>query len=93
MDDELSARFLAALWRLQDEAGLTNAQLARDLGCKRSYISRVQAVDRRSNISYGFALRAARRFPELRLLLDPDVLEIISRVTTIQGAPQEGGQR
>ena len=92
MGEEISAQFLAALWRLQDEAGLTNAQLARDLGCKRSYLSRVKAGGRKSNISYEFALRAARRFPELRQLLSPDVLDVTSSVTTISGESQEGGR-
>lgn len=81
MGEELSAQFLAELWRLQEEAGLTNAQLARDLGCKRSYLSRVKAGGRKSNISYEFALRAARRFPELKPLLDPVVLEIEKETT------------
>ena len=83
MTDDLSARFLRLLWLEQRRAGLSSAQLARLIGCKRSYLSRLHHTTR-AHLSFEFVARAARCFPTLAVfvtgvvLLDTDIVPIIS---------------
>lgn len=69
MNPEQSEAFLARLWELQDEAGLSKRGLARELGVSRAYIQMLRSGKRGSHLSANFALLAAARFPELRVLL------------------------
>lgn len=68
MTTETTREFLQRLWALQAEAGVTNAQLARILGCGASYVRHLKA-GRRKVIGLRIALAAARRFPELGVFL------------------------
>ena len=89
MNDDLSARFLRLLWLEQKRAGLSSAQLARLIGCKRSYLSRVQHSTR-AHLSFEFVARAARCFPTLAVFVTSVVLADIDRIRTITDA-SEGG--
>lgn len=98
MGSELSEVFLQHLWRLQAEAGISDAELARRMGHERSYISRLKSeTDKTRNVSLSFAVRAVRLFPELRGVLDSflpqEVSEFTESLGTLTDAPQEGGQR
>ena len=88
MNDDLSARFLRLLWLEQQRLGLSSAQLARLIGCKRSYVSRVQHSTR-AHLSFEFVVRAARCFPTLALFVSSVVLGDITSLRTITDA--EGG--
>jgi transcriptional regulator with XRE-family HTH domain len=89
MNDDLSARFLRLLWLEQQRAGLSSAQLARLIGCKRSYVSRVQHSTR-AHLSFEFVARAARCFPTLALFVSSVVLADIETFRTITDASEEG---
>lgn len=97
MGSELSATFLRALWVEQAEAGISDAQLARDLGCDRAYISRLKGdANRPSNISMEFAVRAGTRFPALRVLLNsffPDEMsKVDGETTTLNNTTEDEGR-
>lgn len=89
MNDDLSARFLRLLWFEQQRAGLSSAQLARLIGCKRSYLSRLHHSTR-AHLSFEFVARAARCFPTLALFVSSVVLADIERIRTITDASEEG---
>ena len=89
MNDDLSARFLRLLWLEQQRLGLSSAQLARLIGCKRSYVSRVQHSTR-AHLSFEFVARAARCFPTLALFVSSVVLADRDTFRTITDA-SEGG--
>jgi plasmid maintenance system antidote protein VapI len=65
MSEEVTRAFLVRLWELQAEAGISNADLARRLGCHPSYIRHLKIGDRK-RIGLDIALNAAKIFPELR---------------------------
>lgn len=75
MTEEITARFLDRLWQLQEQAGLTNAALARLLGCDASYIRHLKA-GRRRRLGLNIALAATRRFPELLVFLLTEELPV-----------------
>lgn len=66
----LSQRFLAALWREQDAAGLTYGQLAHLLGADQSNLKgmREGKAGRGKRVTLDLAERAMDRFPSLRSL-------------------------
>lgn len=78
MSDEQAAAFLARLLEIQGELGLNNARFAREIGATPSHISHLRAGRKGQRISLAFALRAARRFPELRAFFLGDDLPIIT---------------
>lgn len=88
-NNDLSARFLRLLWLEQRRAGLSSAQLARLIGCKRSYVSRIQNSTR-AHLSFEFVVRAARCFPTLALFVSSVVLADMSTFRTITDASKEG---
>ena len=79
MNDDLSARFLRLLWFEQQRVSLSSAQLARLIGCKRSYLSRLHHSTR-AHLSFEFVARAARCFPTLALFVSSVVLADIERI-------------
>ena len=89
MSNDLSARFLRLLWVEQQRAGLTSARLAREIGCKRSYLSRLHHSTR-AHLSFEFVARAARCFPTLALFVSSVVLADIDTFRTITDATEEG---
>ncbi len=88
MPPELAEAFLARLWELQAEQGLSGSALARDLGVSPGYISRMKRGARGHRLSLNFAHRATQRFPELALFLTSD-LPIITDRAIISSAPEE----
>lgn len=98
MDERTAADFLARLWRLQSDARLSDAALARTLGYDPSYICLLK-LGRRSNPSLEFVMAAARRFPPLTGFLLPSELRVSNTaVPTVNddAAPAggaEGGKR
>ncbi len=89
MSNDLSARFLRLLWLEQKRAGLSSAALARLIGCKRSYLSRLHHSTR-AHLSFEFVARAARCFPTLALFVSSVVLADIDTFRTITDT-SEGG--
>lgn len=75
MSEEVTRAFLARLWELQAEAGMSNAELSRRLGCHPSYIRHLKIRDRR-RIGLDIALNAASLFPELRRFFLPTELPV-----------------
>lgn len=65
MSEEITQQFLARLWELQAEAGVSNTELALILGCSPSYIRHMKAGRKGKRIGLHIALAAVRRFPEL----------------------------
>ena len=79
MSEEQAAALLARLLAVQQELGLTDTQLARELGLRHGgYIARLRAGQKGRRLTLAFALRAAGRFPELRVFLLPTDLPIIT---------------
>lgn len=89
MSNDLSARFLRLLWLEQQRAGLNSAQLARLIGCKRSYLSRLRHSTR-AHLSFEFVVRAARCFPTLAVFVTGVVLLDTEVVSIISDASEEG---
>ena len=69
MSEENTRQFLARLWELQDASGISNAELARTLGCSPSYIRHMKAGRKGRRIGLHIALAAVRRFPDLGVFL------------------------
>lgn len=82
MSTTREATFLKRLSELQQDAGMTDADLARAMGVDQSLISRVKRSDP-PTFGIKFALGACDRFPELRFLLFPDVPILTSDVPVL----------
>jgi hypothetical protein len=93
MSEEVTRKFLARLWALQAEAGLSNAELAERIGCDASYISHLRAWRRRRRLGLDIALGAASVFPELRAFFLPSDFPVSNTdVPTGNESPVEGQQ-
>jgi transcriptional regulator with XRE-family HTH domain len=75
MTEEMTRRFLTRLWELQADAGLTNAELARRLGCSASYIHHIKTgrPGRGKSLGLNLVLAAVSLFPELNSFLVADL--------------------
>lgn len=73
MPEDVTRQFLARLWELQAEAGLSNGQLARLLGCSPSYVSHLRAGRRGRQVGLTLTLAAIRRFPDLGVFLTSEL--------------------
>lgn len=80
MSEETTKEFLARLWELQAEAGISNADLARRLGIHPSYVRHMKAGRRGKQIGLDLAVRAATLFPELRRFFLPSELPVSNTV-------------
>lgn len=76
MDGETTKAFLMRLWELQSEAGISNADLARRLGCDPSYIRHMKAGRKGGRIGLDIAMKASALFPELRRFFLPSELPV-----------------
>lgn len=73
MDTEArTLAFLQRLWELQAEAGLTDAVLARRMGVDQALVCRAKR-DKPRTVGSKFLLGAGSVFPELGLLLFPEL--------------------
>lgn len=88
MPPEVASAFLARLWELQAEHGLTGAALARELGISEPYLSRLKRGIRGQRLSVNFVHRAVQRFPELAFFLTSG-LPIIKDDSIIRSATEE----
>ncbi len=73
MSEETTRKFLERLWMLQEQAGLTNTQLARLIGASPSYVAHLKAGHRGKRLGLRYALMAVEQFPELRVFLTADL--------------------
>lgn len=73
MPEEITRQFLARLWELQADAGLSDAALARRLEVHRTYISHMKSGRKGRRLTMDFALRAIREFPPLAVFLTPEI--------------------
>ncbi len=76
--------FLAKLWEMQAEAGLSDAALARDMGVSHSHVSRAKHDPTRV-FGVKFLLGACDRFPELAFFLSRDIPDGIGTMTNGTG--------
>lgn len=84
MDTEARMQtFLARLWELQADAGLTDADLARQMGVDQALISRAKR-DHPKTVGSKFLLRAGTVFPELGFLLFPDLSNITTDMSPVK---------
>ncbi len=67
------ATFLARLWEIQGQRGLTDAALADLIGIDRPYMSRLKSGLRGQRPSARLVLSIVRAFPELGVFLGSDV--------------------
>ncbi len=91
MNEETTREFLQRLWQAQDDAGVSNAELARRLECDASYITHLR-LGRRDYPKLGaaFVLNAARHFPDLRsFLLPAELLVGNTSVPTNHGGTEQ----
>ncbi len=82
MSKEVTLAFLKRLWELQAEAGMSNAEVARILGCSPSYIRHMKA-----------GRNAAQRFPELRSFFLPSELPVGNTDVLAGNESAEEGQQ
>ena len=80
MADHREHNFLAALWRLQEEAGLSDSELARTLSVHYSLISHTKAGRRR--LGRKLILAAVEQFPSLGSLLSLNVPVVTNELPT-----------
>lgn len=72
MTEATTTQFLTELWRLQEQRGLTDAEMARLLGISHPYLSRLKTGERKPR-SLAIALSMVREFPELAPFLSSDL--------------------
>lgn len=72
MSDTPEQAFLDRLWKLQDDAKLTDAQLAHEMGVNQSHIWRAKKDPSRT-FGIKFARGAVRWRPELAFFLHPEM--------------------
>ncbi len=93
MSKEVTLAFLKRLWELQAEAGMSNAEVARILGCSPSYIRHMKAGRKGKQIGLSIALNAAQRFPELRSFFLPSELPVGNTDVLAGNESTEEGQQ
>jgi transcriptional regulator with XRE-family HTH domain len=69
VSDDRHTTFLARLWELQAEAGLSDSALAEQLGVSQSYVSRLRSGDRGQRLTINIVGRAVHVFRELASFL------------------------
>ncbi len=91
MDEQTTRDFLQRLWKAQNDAVVSNAELARRLDCDASYITHLkQERKRHPRLGAAFVLNAARHFPELRsFLLPAELLVGNTMVPLVNGGPDQ----